>query len=304
MNDLNDFLKLMAEGKKKDPVAVKTKEIKQNIKEDLGGFFSQMSAIKAEDPNIQKNKKIEKDIHESVQSDLSSLFTELAELKKKKTELIEEHPQLAVEEIREVINEVVPVPTPIGLVAPELQTPDTKSSVEKYLSSLPKQPEIDPLTKEFKTVNDKIKFLEQWIRKVQNAGPGSGEVNLRYLDDVKRDTIADGRWLKYSEADKKFVFDEINPYEVVYNTTEVTTPTYTVDDNDYYIGVNYAGPVTITLPASANSGRMLIIKDEDGDAEINPITVLGTVDNDAGGFIIQINNGAIQLLYRNGWRIV
>ena len=49
---------------------------------------------------------------------------------------------------------------------------------------------------------------------------------------------------------------------------------------------------------------MLIIKDEDGDAEINPITVQGTVDNDAGGFIIQINNGAIQLLYRNGWRIV
>jgi hypothetical protein len=89
MSELNDFLKLMAEGKKKDPVAVKTKEIKQNIKEDLGGFFSQMSAIKAEDPNIQKNKKIEKQIQENVQSDLSSLFTELAELKKKKIELIE-----------------------------------------------------------------------------------------------------------------------------------------------------------------------------------------------------------------------
>jgi hypothetical protein len=49
---------------------------------------------------------------------------------------------------------------------------------------------------------------------------------------------------------------------------------------------------------------MLIIKDEDGDAETNPITVQGTVDNDVGGFIIQINNGGIQLLYRNGWRIV
>jgi len=38
---------------------------------------------------------------------------------------------------------------------------------------------------------------------------------------------------------------------------------------------------------------MLIIKDEDG-----------TVDNDPGGFIIQINNGGVQLIYRNGWRIV
>ena len=150
----------------------------------------------------------------------------------------------------------------------------------------------------------KIKFLEQWIGKIANAGPGSGEVNLRWLDDVKRDTIADGRWLKYSEADKKFVFDEINPYEVVYNTTVVTTPTYTVQDNDYYIGVNYAGPVTITLPTTPDSGRMIIIKDEDGDAETNPITVVGTVDNDSGGFIIQINNGGVQLIYRNGWRIV
>lgn len=309
MNELNDFLKLIAEGKKKNPVAVKNKEIKQNIKEDLSGFFSQMSAIKAEDPNIQKNKKLQKEIHEKVQSDLGSLFSELAELKKKKIELIEENPQLAVEEIKEeVINEVMPLPTPIGLVSPEQQLePDTATNIDisavgKYLTDI--QSKDSTPTSEYDLINKKIKFLEQWIGKIQNAGPGSGEVNLRYLDDVKRDTIADGRWLKYSEADKKFVFDDINPYEVVYNTTEVTTPTYTVDDNDYYIGVNYAGPVTITLPASANSGRMLIIKDEDGDAEINPITVLGTVDNDAGGFIIQINNGAIQMIYRNGWRIV
>lgn len=309
MNELNDFLKLMAEGKKKDPIAVKSKEIKQNIKEDLGGFFSQMSVIKAEDPNIQKNKKLQKEIHEKVQSDLGSLFSELNELKKKKIELIEENPQLAVEEIKEeVINEVMPLPTPIGLVSPEQQLePDTATNIDisavgKYLTDI--QPKDSTPTSEYDLINKKIKFLEQWIGKIQNTGPGSGEVNLRYLDDVKRDTIADGRWLKYSEADKKFVFDDINPYEVVYNTTEVTTPTYTVDDNDYYIGVNYAGPVTITLPTSANSGRMLIIKDEDGDAEINPITVQGTVDNDAGGFIIQINNGAIQLLYRNGWRIV
>jgi hypothetical protein len=70
------------------------------------------------------------------------------------------------------------------------------------------------------------------------------------------------------------------------------------------MGVNYAGPVTITLPITPSSGRMLIIKDESGNAETNPITVQGNVDNDAGGFIIQINNGGVQLIYRNGWRIV
>jgi hypothetical protein len=37
---------------------------------------------------------------------------------------------------------------------------------------------------------------------------GSGEVNLRYLDDVDRDSIADGYVLSYDEASKKFVFVE------------------------------------------------------------------------------------------------
>ena len=303
MSEFNDFLNLMAEGKKKDPVAVKTREIKESIKEDLGDVFSQLSHLKAEDPVSKKNKKLEASVKESIKEDFGSLFAELASLKSRKEEIIQENPQL----VEEVLIETKPLPTPIGEIPAAQQSPAIADlpSIEKYLKSPQFDvPKVDQSTKEFDLINKKIKFLEQWIGKINNAGPGSGEVNLRWLDDVKRDTIADGRWLKYSEADKKFVFDEINPYEVVYNTTEVTTPTYTVDDNDYYIGVNYAGPVTITLPTSANSGRMLIIKDEDGDAEINPITVLGTVDNDAGGFIIQINNGAIQLLYRNGWRIV
>jgi hypothetical protein len=303
MSELNDFLKLMAEGKQKDPVAVKNREIKENIKEDLGDLFSQLSHLKAADPVAQKNKKLETTIKENVKEDFSSLFAELASLKNRKEEIIQENPQL----VEEVLIETTPISTPIGEIPVSQQNPAIADlpSIDKYLKSPQFEvPEVDESQREFQLINNKIKFLEQWIGKINNAGPGSGEVNLRYLDDVARETIADGRWLKYDAASKKFVFDEINPFEVVENTTEVTTSTYTVTSTDFYIGVNYAGPVTITLPASANSGRMLIIKDEDGDAETNPITVLGTVDNDAGGFIIQINNGAIQLLYRNGWRIV
>ena len=303
MSELNDFLKLMAEGKQKDPVAVTNREIKQNIKEDLGDLFSQLSHLKAADPVVQKNKKFEIEIKENIKEDFGSLFAELASLKNRKEEIIQENPQL----VEEVLIETKPISTPIGEIPVSQQNLAIADlpSIDKYLKSPQFEvPEVDQSTREFDLINKKIKFLEQWIGKINNAGPGGGEVNLRYLDDVARETISDGRWLKYDGARKKFVFDDINPYEVVYNTTEVTTPTYTVDDNDYYIGVNYAGPVTITLPSTANSGRMLIIKDEDGDAETNPITVLGTVDNDAGGFIIQINNGAIQLIYRNGWRIV
>jgi hypothetical protein len=250
MSEFNDFLNLMAEGKKKDPVAVKTREIKESIKEDLGDVFSQLSHLKAEDPVAKKNKKLEASVKESIKEDFGSLFAELASLKSRKEEIVQENPQL----VEEVLIETKPLPTPIGEIPAAQQTPAIADlpSIEKYLKSPQFDvPKVDQSTKEFDLINKKIKFLEQWIGKINNAGPGSGEVNLRWLDDVKRDTIADGRWLKYSEADKKFVFDEINPYEVVYNTTEVTTPTYTVDDNDYYIGVNYAGPVTITLPTSA-----------------------------------------------------
>lgn len=88
------------------------------------------------------------------------------------------------------------------------------------------------------------------------------------------------------------------------NTTTVTTPTYSVTADDWYIGVNYAGTVTVTLPATANTGRIISIKDESGNSSSNPITLSGTVDNDAGGFIMQIDNGGVQLLYRNGWRVI
>jgi hypothetical protein len=87
------------------------------------------------------------------------------------------------------------------------------------------------------------------------------------------------------------------------NTAIVTSSSYIVGANDYYIGVNYAGTVYITNPASEN-GRMIIIKDESGNCSNNPIIVAGNIDNDVGGFNLQIDNGAVHLLYRSGWRIV
>jgi hypothetical protein len=304
MSELNNFLKLMAEGKNKDPVAVKTREMKQNIKEDLGDLFSQLSHLKAEDPVVQKNKKLEAIVKENIKEDFGSLFAELASLKNRKEEIIQENPQL----VEEVLIETKPISTPIGEIPASQQNPAIADlpSIDKYLKSPQFDvPEVDQSTREFDLINKKIKFLEQWIGKINNAGPGSGEVNLRWLDDIDRPTIYDMRFLRYNDFKKKFEFAEVNPHDIVYTTHLVTTATYTVDSDDYYVGVNYAGPVTITLPTTLlSSGRSIVIKDESGAAETNPITVVGTVDNDAGGFIIQINNGATQLIYRDGWRII
>lgn len=87
-------------------------------------------------------------------------------------------------------------------------------------------------------------------------------------------------------------------------TTTVTTSSYTVAIGDEYIGVNYAGRCTITLPVTPNTGRVVIIKDESGHCSLNPIAIVGTIDNDINGASLRIDNGALQLVYRAGWRIV
>lgn len=219
MSDLNDLFKQLAEEKAKDPKYQQQVKIKESVKGDLNSLFSTLAEEKAKDPKVIAAKKLEKDIKENVKTDLGSLFAELASLKKQKEELIEEHPQLieeVIEEtveftpelVEEVITEVAPLPTPIGNVPTEVQIPD----IDKYLKA-PKQPQQEepaPYSKEFKTVNDKIKFLEQWIGKIQNAGPGSGEVNLRYLDDVDRSSIGVGKYLTYNPTTKKFYFEQIS----------------------------------------------------------------------------------------------
>lgn len=97
---------------------------------------------------------------------------------------------------------------------------------------------------------------------------------------------------------------------ISFNTTVVTSSSYSASSNDCYIGVDYAGLVTITLPPSPTTGKFIIVKDESGNASsssryitILPESVSDNIDNDSSA-IININNGGVQLIYRNGWRIV
>ena len=185
----------------------------------LNDLVSLMREAKEKSPE----HKIIKDVKENIQSDLRLLFEELASLEKDKQKLVEENPSLLEE---------TPIPTPVGVTPPEQQIPN----IDKYVSSsVEVSPPVDPLSKQFKTIDGKIKFLEQWISKVQNAGPGGGEVNLRYLDDIDRSTISDGLFLKYNSTKKKFDFADPVNISTEDDTLDSVTDRGNTTTNDIFV---------------------------------------------------------------------
>jgi hypothetical protein len=202
--------------------------------------------------------------------------------------------------------------------------------------------------KEIEGMRRTIAEMMQKISTLSWGGGGTGIVRVFDADDFDRNTVGEGKFMKFSNG--WFVLETVNPgaqgpqgsqgavgaqgsqglqgaqgfqgvqgaqgsqgfqgvqgasgSQGVYSTTIVTSNTYVVANSDYYIGVNNASYTTITLPSTPVSGRMVIIKDESGNAQLYPIKLDGNVDNDPGGAEIRINNGGVQLIYRNGWRIV
>ena len=95
-----------------------------------------------------------------------------------------------------------------------------------------------------------------------------------------------------------------NPSPVT--VTQVTTATYTATATDYFLCVDVAAPVTITLPTGI-LGTVYIVKDCDGDAFTNPITIQGTGGElvDSGTATINTPYGSLSFIF-NGteWSIV
>jgi hypothetical protein len=249
------------------------KSIKENIFKDLNEAFKK-SDIKKEVPKVDY----------PLPPSLDDLLGILNEIKEETNELVQEKTKIertsenAAAQEQPSIREVDAGDKGEGQVTDAKPEPGPQTLAEltaKFISEAPKdsyqQPDPLVVPDNMDAIRGKLKYLEQWISKVSMAGAGGGAGSVAKLD---------------------------------HETKVVTTNNYSVTTKDYYIGINYAGPVTISLPTIINDGKMYIIKDESGHCSSNPITVQGTVDNDTGGFILAQDNGGIQLIYRNGWRIV
>ena len=93
--------------------------------------------------------------------------------------------------------------------------------------------------------------------------------------------------------------------------TSVTSSSYKVTLNDYYIGVYYAGAVTITLPKTDREGKVFIVKDELGEASKGTnryITILPTGSDLIDGrdrAILAYDYGSLTFVWKgNSWRVV
>jgi hypothetical protein len=234
-------------------------------------------------------------LQESVAASIkTNIFSDLAdaaknELPKVRAQIIafpvppslDELEQLLRETAEELV-ELQPSQEPILTEeAPLPSIPVTETLIDRAVTHIAKevknednsyqQPEADLSGRSVNDIRKKLKFLEDWISKISLTGPGGGAGDVISLD---------------------------HPVQLI-------TGNYTITRRDYYIGVNAAAAVNITLlDAVGHPGRLIVIKDESGNCSNNPIIVNGTVDNDPGGFILQMDNGGIQMIYRNGWRII
>jgi hypothetical protein len=140
---------------------------------------------------------------------------------------------------------------------------------------------LSPLDQNFATFDDLQKhykiFLDRIQQQLSTLG-GGGETNLTYMDVP---------------------------------ITSVTTPSYTIKPQDYYIGANYAGAVTITLPRADREGKVFVVKDELGEASKGTnryITVLPTGSDLIDGrdrVILAYDYGSLTFIWKgNSWRVI
>jgi len=173
---------------------------------------------------------------------------------------------------------------------------------------------LTPLDQKFATLEDLQKHYSTFLSRIQqqlSTLGGGGETRLEFLDDVNRNSVkVDHKFLRYDALSKKWIGAYAGEAPFISSTTYITSSSYTITENDYYIGVNYAGAVTITLPTNVITGTTYIVKDELGEASKGTnryITILPSGSDLIDGrdrAILAYDFGSLTFVYRNGWRVV
>jgi len=207
--------------------------------------------------------------------------------------------------------ESAPKPAETNLQPPEETKVQQVAAYLDTVSNIKKPPLATALMdKEFEALRKTVMDLLQKVNTLSWGSGGTGIVRLYDADDFDRVSIEDDKQF-VTWRNGYFQLDYINPNEIVANTVLVTSNSYQITNDDYYIGVNVASTVTITLPPSDEvyTGREFYVKDESGNAgaparfiDIYP-SGFDKIDNQ--NYVrLQIDNGGLKFIYRNGWRVI
>jgi hypothetical protein len=257
---------------------------------DLNTFFSTVKVGK-----VKRKRELNEKVGDAVDDFLKTVSIGKKVLKEKKSSIVgdsfdelfwsnlkkEVKTPEPSEEIEEEIEEV------IEEIKEEVES-KPNILLEKSLGLLSEPSDVkqqsDPLTpinQKFATLDDLQRhyklFLERIQQQLSTLG-GGGESNLTYMDVP---------------------------------ITSVTTSSYTIKLQDYYIGVNYAGAVTITLPKADREGKIFVVKDELGEASKGTnryITILPSGTDLIDGrdrAILAFDYGSLTFIWKgNSWRVI
>jgi len=294
-SELNDFFKLLAEDKKKK------KEEFDSVVGDLGldSLFEEVTNLKKE----TKKKKIQEE--KTVKAFEKWLYSDTP---KKQNQVIEEVIEESLDEVLEVLEDHKEELKESTLIEKSLGLLSEPSDVKQQNDPL------TPLNQKFATLDDLQRHYTTFLTRIQqqlSTLGGSGETRLEFLDDVNRNSVkVDHKFLRYDLPSKKWIGAYAGEAPFISSTTYITSSSYTITENDYYIGVNYAGAVTITLPTNVITGTTYIVKDELGEASKGTnryITILPSGSDLIDGrdrAILAYDFGSLTFVYRNGWRVV
>jgi len=250
----------------------KEEETKSLIGDSLENFFTTVKVAKKETKD-EFREIIGNSFLEDFVKPLAKDYKQIKEqVVEIQTEIQEElEKEEEVQEVQEVQEEPKKEQTLIEKSLGLLSEPSNKKMQNDPLT---------PLDQKFATLEDLQKHYSTFLSRIQqqlSTLGGGGETNLAYMDMP---------------------------------LTYVTTSTYTIKPQDYYIGINYAGAVTITLPTPKKNGKTYIIKDERGEASrgvnrhIYIVPSGSDLIDEEDRAILAFDYGSLTFVYRNGWRVV
>lgn len=115
---------------------------------------------------------------------------------------------------------------------------------------IPKEP-VQTAEQSLPELQRKVKYLEQWLSRIAATGPGSGEVNLRYLDDVDTSNLQNNYFLRYNSSNSKFEFTASSGTVANADIVSALTP-------GQNIGIDANGRITANVSGATVSNTTIV----------------------------------------------